>query len=454
MSTERSRSGFGRTATRGGTVGATALGDTLGKTGRVAGRGRRTRRWWRRNRRTLQRRWRQTAQTVTPTGRFVLLVTILAGVLALSLAWVEASVVAVAGALLLLVALPFLLTSRAYAIAIKIDRSRVVAGGTVHASVDVVNSAARPALPATAELPVGDALRELHIPLIGPGGHTEIAAPVPALQRGVIAVGPVTLARRDPLGLLRREVTWRDRHRVHVHPLTATLPTGSAGLVRDLEGASSRRLTDSDLSFHAVRDYVHGDAMRHVHWRSTAKTGHLMVRQYEESQTARAAIIFDANRAEYASDEEFELAVSAAASLSLQAVREGRERYVASQWGFGRKRSSVDGLEEIPSRTPTQLLDAWAELEQAEDVRPIEWLARSLAQSRRPLSVVSLVTGSNPSVARLRRAAAYFPGDVAVVTVRAELLAEPAVQLLDVCTLVTLGAIGDLPQLMVRGGLG
>ena len=231
------------------------------------------------------------------------------------------------------------------------------------------------------------------------------------------------------------------------------LPPGSAGLVRDLEGASSRRLTDSDLSFHAVREYVHGDAMRHVHWKSTAKTGTLMVRQYEESQTARAAVLFDANPAEYATDEEFELGVSVAASLSLQAVREGRERFVASAWAPGRVRASVDGLEEIPSDTPQQMLDGWAQLESSEEARPIEALARALAESGRPLSVVTLVTGSNVDPLRLRRAAVSFPPDVTVVAIRCEQLADPAATLIDGNWLFTVGELEDLPKLQMRGGI-
>ncbi|MFC6236187.1 DUF58 domain-containing protein, partial [Leucobacter soli] len=240
---------------------------------------------------------------------------------------------------------------------------------------------------------------------------------------GVIRVGPLTLARQDPLGLLRREVTWRDRHLLHVHPPTAALPPHSAGLVRDLEGRPSRRLTEADLSFHAVREYAHGDALRHVHWKSTAKTGTLMVRQFEESQTARVAVLFDALREEYASDDEFELGVSVAASLSVQAVREGRERFVASAWAPGRIRPSIDGLEELPSRDPVELLDAWAELGSTEEGLPFEVLARSLADSGRPLSIVALITGSRPDMLRLRRASAAFPPDVQVLAVRCEWLA-------------------------------
>lgn len=434
------------TATRGST--STRFGDTQRSTGYLGAGRRRARRWWRRNR----RRMRRTVETITPTGYFVLGAAILSLVLAATLGWIEAWFVAAVFGVMLLLGLPFLLGSRAYLIRIAVDRTRVTAGGRVRLGIEVENAGARPALPATAELPVGEALREIAIPFIGPHGETAIPVEIATTARGVIGVGPLKLARRDPLGLVRREITWRDRHLIHVHPRTVLLPPGSVGLVRDLEGASSRRLTDSDLSFHAVREYVHGDALRHVHWKSTAKTGTLMVRQYEESQTARAAILFDADRTSYSDDEEFELGVSAAASLGLLAVREGRERFIASQWAPGRIRPSIDGLEELPAQTPTQLLDAWAELEAAEDPLPIERLARHLAESRRPLSIVMLVTGSVPDPSRLRRAAAAFAEDVDVLVVRCERLADPAARLFDAGTMFTVGALDDLPQLMVRGG--
>lgn len=388
---------------------------------------------------------------MTPTGWFVLAVTLGALLPGAVLGWIEAWFVVIVGATVLLIAVPFLLGNRAYLMRIGVDRRRVVAGTPVHVNVDVENSSARPALPAMAELPVGDALRELPIPFIGSRGSAGLPVAVPTTARGVIDVGPITLARRDPLGLLRREVTWRDRHRVHVHPRTAPLPTGSAGLVRDLDGTASRRLTDSDLSFHAVREYVRGDAMRHVHWRSTAKTGTLMVRQYEESQTARAAVLFDVRREQYGSDDEFELGVSVAASLSLQSVQQGRERFVASAWAPGRVRPSIDGLEELPSQTPTQLLDAWAELEAVEDAYPIERLMRSLAESRRPLSIVSVVIGSQTPISAVRRAAIFFPADATVRILRCESLADPTVNMFDACTILTIGELGDLPKLLVRG---
>ncbi|WP_449276942.1 DUF58 domain-containing protein [Leucobacter sp. GX24907] len=434
-----------------GTRNSTRLSNTRNRALSLRDRRRlRTRRWWRETRRTAVRGLAAAGEAVTPLGWFVLAITVTSLIIAPALGWVEAWFVAVVGLVLLLIALPFLIGSRAYQVRIELERANVVVGGDVNAVIRVENESARPALPAIAELPVGDALREVMIPLLGPNASIDIPVAVPAHYRGVIRVGPLTVARRDPVGLVRREVTWPDRHLLHVHPATAILPPNPAGLVRDLEGAASRRITESDLSFHAVREYAPGDAMRHIHWKSTAKTGTLMVRQYEESQTARVAVLFDAVPEEYASDEEFELAVSVAASLSVQAVREGRERFVASAWAPGRVRPSIDGLEELPSRDPVQLLDAWAELEAAIDGHPFELLARGLAESRRPLSIVAIVTGSQADLARIRRAAVVFTPDVHVLGVRCELHAEPVAKRIDPLTVFTLGALGDLPQLMLR----
>jgi hypothetical protein len=99
------------------------------------------------------------------------------------------------------------------------------------------------------------------------------------------------------------------------------------------------------------------------------------------------------------------------------------------------------------------MLDAWAELGPAIDGLTIEVLARSLAHSTRDLSIVVIVTGSAPTMDRLRRAAISFSPDVHVLAIRAELLADPAAQRIDSLTLATVGALGDLPQLMIRGAL-
>ena len=106
-----------------------------------------------------------------------------------------------------------------------------------------------------------------------------------------MTVGPPTSVRTHPIGLLRREHAWPDVHHLFVHPRTAQSPRRVLASMRDLEGNPTRRLVDADMSFHAIRAYTPGDSRRQIHWKSTAKTGQLMVRQFEESRRSRMAVV-------------------------------------------------------------------------------------------------------------------------------------------------------------------
>ncbi|MFZ4841576.1 DUF58 domain-containing protein [Mycetocola saprophilus] len=456
MSTETGRNTgtSQRTYTRHTELGSTVTSTRFERPTRRARLRRGLRRTLRRARRRLLRLRRWLGETITATGWLILgagVLGILGGVL---LGWIEGWYLACVAVILVLCASPFLIGVRAYKMTISTDRDRVFAGSEVAVALNAENLANRPALASTAELTVGDAVVEVPVPLLGPRGERSIPLPLTAPNRGVIWLGPVTVSKRDPVGLFRREMTWRKRLRLWVHPRIVFLPQHTAGMVRDLDGQTSRILTDSDLSFHAVRDYARGDSYRHVHWRSTAKTGALMVRQYEESRLARVALVFDALRSEYVDTEEFELAVSVAASISVQAIRDGRERYVASAWHPEGSRAGVGELNELPSRTATMMLDAWAELEALTEGPSLEYLAHRVSHTRDQLSIVYLIVGSHTDPLRLRRAASLFPASVRVMVIRAERLADPRSVVSGETMVLTVGALGDLPQLLVRGSKG
>jgi uncharacterized protein (DUF58 family) len=401
-------------------------------------------------------------RAVTPFGWFVFALLFVGVSVGGLFSWVEAWIIAIAAAVLLLIAAPFLLGARAYDLSISLAQRSVVVGSQLEIMVTVANTSSRPQLATAAELVVGLAIRRLTVPMLGPRQTAEITVSVATGHRGVIQVGPLTLARRDPLGLLRREVVWPVRHRVYVYPRTAMLPPNSAGLVRDLEGQASRRLSDADLSFFAVREYVPGDEVRHIHWKATAKAGTLMVRQYEETQSARIAVLFDALPDEYANDDEFELGVSVAASISAQAAREGRDRYVVASRGNDplssyRRRADKAGPQrgqgfiELPSHDLTQLLDSWAELTLAYDAARFESLARGIAEGHRSLSIVAIVTGSIPTLERIQRAVLAFPPETQVLAIKCEHLADPHLMRVDPLTQCTVGMLSDLPGLLLRG---
>lgn len=453
MSTE-TRSQLGRTnATRTHARSGTVTRMTGTRTGMAAGM------FW--GRRALRRArtgilaagaWLRT--TVTPAGWLLAAVAVtgLAGGLVLGL--VEGWVVAAIATVLLLLSVPFLLGAHDYGVLLELGKDRVVAGSDVAGSLDIVNRSKRVALPGVVDIPVGSGLVEVNVPLLRGGADHRASLTIAAHRRGVIQVGPMTIGRGDPVGILRREHAWPGVQYIYVHPVTVAIPSTSAGLVRDLEGAPTSDIVDSDLSFHAIRPYVSGDSRRNVHWKSTAKTGRLMVRQFEETRHSRIAIVLDLGRAGYGSDDEFEMAVSAAASLGVQGVRDGRDVLVSASADIpDGARDHVRSIQTLSTLTAKHLLDGFAGVEAGEHAMPLEAVARLTVQSFPELSIAFLVTGSHVDLGRLRVAAVAFPSRVAVVAVRAEPTAEPSLRSARELSVLTIGALGDLKNMMARGAV-
>jgi uncharacterized protein (DUF58 family) len=401
---------------------------------------------------------RFTAGTVTAAGWLVVGALVAGLATGLAFGWVLGWVAAAAALVLLVASVPFLFGGHDYRVRLALDRERVVAGSEVEAVLHVRNAATRLSLPGVVDVPIGAGLVEAQVPLLRPDAVHDEQLTIAARRRGVIDVGPLSVTRGDPIGILRRTVTWPDVQTVHVHPVTAAIPSTSAGVIRDLEGLPTSDIVDADLAFHAIRGYQPGDSRRHVHWKSTAKTGALMVRQYEETRDARIAVLIGAAETEeYATADEFELAVSVAASLGLQAMREGRELLVTTsapaEVGLLGARGGVVAVRSIPTRSVQAMLDGFAEVEPAEHASRLEDVARLTAQGGAQLSVVFVVTGSELGLDRLRAAANAFGEAVQTVVVRCEEHAEPALRRAGSLRVITVGALGDLGQLIARGAL-
>jgi uncharacterized protein (DUF58 family) len=453
MSTE-TRSQLGRTrGTRTSARSGTVTRFTLTRTGIAEGV------FW--GRRLLRRTrtgllaaatWLRT--TVTPAGWLLAAIAVVGVAGGLAFGLVEGWVVAAIAVVLLLLSVPFLLGAHDYGIRLVLAKERVVAGSEVAGSLDIVNRSTRVALPGVVDIPVGPGLVEVHVPLLRGGADHRESLAISARRRGIIQVGPMTVGRGDPVGILRREHAWPGVQHIYVHPVTVAIPSTSAGLVKDLEGAPTSDIVDADLSFHALREYVPGDSYRHVHWKSTAKTGKLMVRQYEETRHSRIAIIVDLALAGYASDEEFEMAVSAAASLGVQGVRDGRDVLVSASADIPDfSRESVRSIQTLSTLTAKHLLDGFSGIDASENAMALEDVTRLTVQSFPELSIAFLVTGSQVELSRLRAAAFGFPSQVAVVALRAEPGAEPTLRSADELTVLTIGTLDDLKNMMARGAI-
>src|SRR5690606_25353628 len=157
---------------------------------------------------------------------------------------------------------------------------------------------------------VGRGRAEFGIPLLRPGESHEELFSVPTTRRAVIPAGPARSIRGDELGILRRTVRWTGVIDLFVHPRTVRLESSAAGLLRDLEGVTTAKITDHALAFHALRPYEPGDDLRHVHWKTTARTGTLMVRQFEETRRSQITVVHTLDRSRYRNEDEFELSIS------------------------------------------------------------------------------------------------------------------------------------------------
>jgi hypothetical protein len=392
------------------------------------------------------------ARTVRPAGVLVVVAASIGLGLGIAFGWVEWMVAGAVSALLLAASVPFLFGARSYDVDLSLAHERVVAGDGVTGEIIVRNHGHRTALPGRIDIPVGAGLVEFGVPLLRPG-HT-VAQPleIPGLRRGIVPVGPATTVRSDPIGLLRREHAFEDIHEVYVHPRTTTLPSTSAGLIRDLEGSPTRRLVDSDMSFHAIREYAPGDSRRQIHWKSTAKTGRLMVRQYEESRRSRMAVVLGVAENEYADADEFELAVACAASLGKRAVRDARDVAIVTGSEIPRVvRGRLRAIRHIPSGSERPMLDGFSGVTQLESTMGVRDVCRLAAESGDRISIAFVVVGSRVPLVRLQQAALAFPVDTAVLAVICDERAHPRMQPLSGLTVLTVGTLDDLAGLLLRG---
>lgn len=159
-----------------------------------------------------------------------------------------------------------------------------------------------------------------------PGRDTVVSYPVPTSRRGVVPVGPLRVARADPLGLVVLSRTRGGTARVWVHPRSHPLAAVPAGVTRSLEGRVDR-VPHGSITFANLREYVVGDELRHVHWRTSARVGELMVREHLDTSLPRIAVLLDDRAASWpghsgGTAEGFESACEAAASVVAAAVRE------------------------------------------------------------------------------------------------------------------------------------
>ncbi|MGO2660168.1 DUF58 domain-containing protein [Mycetocola reblochoni] len=352
-------------------------------------------------------RLRPVRETVTPLGWTALGGGALFGLSGVLLGWTELIVV---GAVLLAAAALAALSlfgRPLFRVTIELSPVRVVEGERALGRLLVVNEAPLRSLPVLMEVPVGRGAVEFRVPSLRPDeSHEELFA-VPTRRRSVILAGPARSIRGDALGLFRRAVSWTERIELFVHPETRRLSPTATGVMRDLDGRESSTVTDNDLSFRTLRDYVPGDDIRFVHWRSSARTGSLLVRQFEETRRSRIVVFLTRDARAYddgGDGEDLELAVRASASIAAAMIRSGRAVSLLSEGVRCR------------THTPTALLDDCARLvTDPQGTAGLRERMRPMLAGEEAPGILVIVGGRGIPVTELRSAGALVGRGTAVV---------------------------------------
>ncbi|MGW6505488.1 DUF58 domain-containing protein [Nonomuraea angiospora] len=162
----------------------------------------------------------------------------------------------------------------------------------------------------------------VEVPALARDTARTVSYRLPTRRRGETPVGPLLLDRTDPFGLARRSIAYGRTDLLLVRPRTVPLAPPHAGRRRHLDGLDSRSAPNGAISFNGLRDYVIGDDLRHVHWRSTARTGVLMVKELTDVNLPSTVTVLDTRYSSYEGDDEFELAVDVAASVACAVTRD------------------------------------------------------------------------------------------------------------------------------------
>ena len=116
-------------------------------------------------------------------------------------------------------------------------------------------------------------------------------------QRGRFMLGPLTLTSGDPLGLFRFSRTLPATSPIVVYPITVDLPAFNPPIGILTGGDAMRRRTHYvTTNVSGVRDYEPGDSYNRIHWKSVARTGRLVVKEFELDPTADLWLIVDMDR--------------------------------------------------------------------------------------------------------------------------------------------------------------
>jgi uncharacterized protein (DUF58 family) len=192
---------------------------------------------------------------------------------------------------------------------------RVTVGDPALGRIEVHNRSRWPAPSFTAVDRIDDVRIDIDVKMLAGGGRRAVHYPIQTRRRGRLTLGPLTVERRDPLGLFRRAQPQTGDDLLWVHPRVHPTHPLPVGVVLDYEGRATENMRPGTVTFSSLREYVPGDDPRQIHWRSTARTGTLIVREHIDTTEPMTKVVLDTRTVSMEPDV-FEHAVEVAASVA------------------------------------------------------------------------------------------------------------------------------------------
>lgn len=196
--------------------------------------------------------------------------------------------------------------------------ARVHAGSASRVELTVRNRGRRrsPVLSARDPFDGGRRWARFLVAPLASGESARAAYRLPTDRRGIFDLGPLELHLEDPFGLAGRGHPGAAATRLTVYPRVDAIPPLPMTRGNDPHAGADHptALASAGEDFYALREYEMGDDLRRVHWKATARTGELMIRQDEMPWQGRVTVLVDLRRAVH-TPATLEQAVSAAASV-------------------------------------------------------------------------------------------------------------------------------------------
>ncbi len=302
----------------------------------------------------------------------------------------ELVVVGLGGVLAVVVGLVFGRRRPSITVERAVDPARATVGDVALARVTLRNDGTRPTASIMFEERVGDERRDLVFRRLAPGQSRSVTYRLPTDRRTVMQLGPGSIRSGDPFGVVDAGVAVGETAEIVVHPRRLPISSYPRASRRAIDGPEAQQAALGSMVFHTLREYVPGDDLRHVHWKSSARTGSLMVRQYVDTDIPELTVVLDVARTAYDPDGDgFEAACEAAASIIEAFHRQGFSVRLMTSGGT----SVASGPETL------HLLDLIARLDTV-GVADLNSTLRSIAVQPRGIGVAVLTGVADDTVVR------------------------------------------------------